>query len=142
MQLIDASRDRHLWAETYDEELSAENIFAIQSDLAQRIAASLRVTLAPQLVDRIRERPTESLEAYDAFVRGRSIYNDRGLYGESLGEVRAYFRAAIEADPSFAAPWAGMAAMELMALRAGRLPESEARPRVWRPSSIPARRRR
>lgn len=65
-----------------------------------------------------------------SFVRGRSIYNDRGLYGESLGEVCAYFRAAIEADPSFAAPWAGMAAVELMALRAGRLPESEALARV------------
>jgi len=65
VQLIKAATDEHLWAETYDEELTAANIFSIQSDLARKIAAALRATLTPETEARIVARPTESLEAFD-----------------------------------------------------------------------------
>ncbi|MCZ6477937.1 MAG: hypothetical protein O6851_06460, partial [Gemmatimonadetes bacterium] len=60
VKLIDASTDRQLWAQTYDEELTAANIFAIQSDIARKIAAALQATLAPEVEERIESRPTES----------------------------------------------------------------------------------
>ncbi|HSG46602.1 MAG TPA: tetratricopeptide repeat protein [Longimicrobiales bacterium] len=132
VQLIDARNDQHLWAETYDEELTAENIFAIQSDLSRRIARSLRGTLAPQIETRIDARPTESLEAYELFVRGRSMYLDRAAFGEDIDETREIFRAAIEADSSFADAWAGLANVELAALNWGRLSEDLALARARR----------
>jgi TolB-like protein len=132
VQLIDARNDQHLWAETYDEELTAENIFAIQSDLSRRIAGSLRGTLAPQVATRIDARPTESLEAYELFVRGRSMYLDRAAFGEDIDETREIFRAAIEADSSFADAWAGLASVELAALNWGRLSEDLALARARR----------
>ncbi len=63
VQLIDASTDRHLWAQSYDEELTTENIFAIQSDIARKIAAALQATLAPDVEERIESRVNMSLTA-------------------------------------------------------------------------------
>lgn len=132
VQLIDARNDQHLWAETYDEDLTAENIFAIQSDLSRRIAGSLRGTLTPQVATRIDSRPTESLEAYEHYVRGRSMYLDHAAFGEDIDETRETFRAAIEADSSFADAWAGLANVELAALNWGRLSEDLALARARR----------
>ena len=71
-QLIEARTDNHLWAETYDEELSASNIFSIQSRLATSIAGALKAELAPGVQERIDSQPTESLEGRSSSSRGRS----------------------------------------------------------------------
>ncbi len=108
VQLIDAETDRHLWAETYDEELTAANIFSIQSDIARKIAAALQATLAPEVEERIEEPPTESLEAYDLYTRGRYISN-AGSTVANMEEAADLFRRAIEADPGYAPPYVGLA---------------------------------
>jgi TolB-like protein len=71
VQLIDARNDEHLWAEIYDRQLLATNIFAIQSEIAEAIAEALRMTLSPREQQRIRSVPTESLAAYEAYLIGK-----------------------------------------------------------------------
>jgi TolB-like protein/Flp pilus assembly protein TadD len=130
VQLIEAATDRHLWAETYDEELTAANVFAIQSDLARKIAQALRATLSPAVARRIDVRPTESLEAYELYVRARYEYQTRGTYGESLEEIIRMFQQAIAADDGFAAAWSGLAHAYLAAWNWHRMAAAEAAPRA------------
>ncbi len=75
-QLIDVERDEeHVWVEQYDRELTAENLFEIQGDVAQKIAAALRTELSPEETERIAARPTEDLEAYEYYLRGNESWN-------------------------------------------------------------------
>ncbi|MEE9131941.1 MAG: tetratricopeptide repeat protein, partial [Gemmatimonadota bacterium] len=108
VQLIDASTEAHLWAETYDEELTAANIFAIQSDIARKIAAALQATLAPEVEKRIEERPTESLEAYELYTRGRYLWN-AGSTAAEVEQAAEFFQQAIAADPGYAPAYVGLA---------------------------------
>jgi TolB-like protein/Tfp pilus assembly protein PilF len=127
VQLIDALTDTHLWAELYDELLTAENIFAIRSAVAEQIAHALEARLTPEVKARIESRPTESLAAYDLVVRGRYAYQTRGIVGEGLDEVIRIFEQAIALDSSFAEAWTGLANAYLSALNWKRLPAEEAR---------------
>ena len=68
-QLIDAETDRHLWAETYDRDLT--DIFAIQSDVALHIAAALKAELSHEERTRIRKEPTDDVQAYQLFLLGK-----------------------------------------------------------------------
>jgi len=128
VQLIDARTDKHLWAETYDEELTAANVFAIQSDLAKKIASALQATLTPEVAQRIEERPTESLAAYDLYVRGRFILDNRGSTRDGVEAAVDLYRQAIEADSTFALAHAGLADAYLQLFNLGYVPESEALP--------------
>jgi TolB-like protein/cytochrome c-type biogenesis protein CcmH/NrfG len=103
-QLIEASTDRHLWAESYDREM--KDIFEIQSDVAQQIALALEVQMAPEEKARIEEKPTEDLTAYDYYLRGREYYN---LYRRQDNEnAIELFQRAIDLDPNFALAYAGL----------------------------------
>ncbi len=108
VQLIDASTEAHLWAETYDEDLTAANIFAIQSDIARKIAAALQATLAADVEELIEARPTESLEAYDLYTRGRYIWN-AGSTAAEAEQAAEFFEQAIAADPGYAPAYVGLA---------------------------------
>ncbi|MDX1459996.1 MAG: tetratricopeptide repeat protein [Xanthomonadales bacterium] len=106
VQLIDARTDEHLWAEIYDRELSTENLFDIQSEIAQNIAQALQATLTDTEISTMAKPPTENLEAYDLYLQARQF---------SLGETRIgyqtakeLFRAAIELDPQFTLAWIGL----------------------------------
>jgi len=103
-QLIDARTDEHIWAEQYDRELT--DIFAIQSDVAQQIAAALQATLTADETERIGRAPTENLEAYDLYLRGRHFWSQRG---EGLRRGLHYFQQALERDPNYARAYAGIA---------------------------------
>ena len=104
-QLIDATSDEHLWAERYDRDL--DDIFAIQTDVAERIVEALRVRLKPAEKARLAERPTENLEAYQAYLKGRHFLSRRTE--ATLRQAIEWFRKAVEADPSFAHAWTGLA---------------------------------
>jgi TolB-like protein/Tfp pilus assembly protein PilF len=130
VQLIDAATDGHLWAETYDEELTAANVFAIQTDLARKIADALHATLSPAVARRIAKRPTESLEAYDLYARGRYSFTHRGMNGEDLPETMALFERAIAADSTFADAWAALANAYLAAWNWRKMPQETAGPRA------------
>jgi TolB-like protein/class 3 adenylate cyclase/Tfp pilus assembly protein PilF len=104
-QLIDAATDEHLWADRYDRDL--EDIFAIQTDVAERIVEALRVRLTPKEQARLVERPTESVEAYRSYLKGRHFLSRRTE--ASLRQAITWFRKAVAADPQFAQAWAGLA---------------------------------
>ncbi|MCL7926539.1 MAG: tetratricopeptide repeat protein [marine benthic group bacterium] len=107
VQLIEAATDRHLWAETYDEELTAANVFAIQSDLAKKIADALQASLTPETEARIEARPTESLEAFDLYTRARYLYYGSGsARRDRMESLRDLLQRAIEADSTYAQAWA------------------------------------
>jgi TolB-like protein/Tfp pilus assembly protein PilF len=107
VQLIDAATDHHVWAQTYDRELSAANIFAIQSEIAAAIAQSLQAALTPGEQARVGEVATQSLAAWEAYQLGRQRYARRS--SEALREALEYFRQAIAADPQFALAHAAVA---------------------------------
>jgi TolB-like protein/DNA-binding SARP family transcriptional activator/Flp pilus assembly protein TadD len=98
-QLIDSGSDVHLWAESYDRELGAETLFAIQSDIAQRIAAALKAELSPVERQRIARTPTRDLAAYDFYLRGRDAMRPYG--GHRLEWAVSLFDRALELDPHF-----------------------------------------
>jgi TolB-like protein/Flp pilus assembly protein TadD len=99
VQLISAETDEHLWARTYDRALSTTNIFAIQSEIAESIASQLAATLSPDELNRIRRNPTDSLEAYNAYVRGRQVRTKQTF--DALRQAEQAFRDAIELDPDY-----------------------------------------
>jgi serine/threonine protein kinase/Flp pilus assembly protein TadD len=103
-QLIDAETDEHIWAETFDRDL--QDIFEIQSDVAQRIAAALEAELSPAEKAHIDHRPTQNLVAYDYYLRGREALNQYGT--EAVERAIAFYNKAIELDPNLAAAYAGL----------------------------------
>ena len=112
VQLIDAQTDEHLWAEIFDRELTAENLFAIQSEISQKIAEALNTTLSPEEQQRVSDRPTENLAAYHAFLRGRQLMARRN--SEDLDQAGREFDRAVELDPEFALAWVGVAETALL----------------------------
>jgi len=132
VQLIEAATDKHLWAETYDEEMTAANVFAIQSDLAKKIAGALKATLTPETEARIDARPTESLEAYDLYARGQYVYwGIGGNTREGMEEAGELYEAALEADPNYAAAWAGLADVYQNLSAQQEYPAEEYMTRAW-----------
>ncbi len=105
-QLIDGTTDGHLWAETYDRELTATNIFEIQSEIAHAIAGALRMELSGSEAQALDEIPTDNLAAYDAYVAGRSSM--LAMSDENYARAVEQFSLATELDPQFAAAWAGL----------------------------------
>ena len=103
IQLIDAASDEHLWQDTYDRELTAENIFALQAEMATSIATELHQTLSPEMTARLDERPTQSTRAYDFYLSGE-VYLKRRQADVAIRQ----FERAIEEDPMFAVAWAAL----------------------------------
>jgi len=100
-QLIDAQVDEHLWAETYDRELT--DIFAIQSDVALQIAGALETELTADQKSRIEKEPTDDLEAYQLYLKGRHC--GVRFTAEGIRQGIEYLKQAIEKDPKFALPY-------------------------------------
>ena len=73
VQLIGARNDQHLWAESYDRELT--DVFAIQSEVAQAVALALKAVISPEVKERIEILPTENLVAYDLYLKGSDTFN-------------------------------------------------------------------
>jgi len=107
MQLIDASRDKHIWAETYDKELTAENLFAIQSEISREVVLELQSTLTAEDDEQLSRLPTNNLDAYKEFVLGRQEMAKRTA--DSLEAAQSHFERAIELDPEYALAYVGLA---------------------------------
>ena len=108
VQLIKAEGDSHLWAETYDRKLT--DIFAVESEVAQRIASSLEARLSGREQEQIANVPTQNPQAYDAYLRGLALLNKQGL--DAVEKATGYLRKAVELDPQYAQAWAQLAAAE------------------------------
>jgi len=107
VQLIDAELDEHIWAETYDRELTAANVFEIQSEIATAIAGELRAALTPEELQRLGAIPTQNIDALDTYFVGKQLLEERTR--ESLTVALDYFEKTVELDPRFALGWSGLA---------------------------------
>jgi len=104
-RLIDTATDKNIWADTFDRD--SKEIFAIQSDIAQQIAAALKATLTPAEKERIEKKPTKDIRAYEYYVKGREYYHR--YKKEDNEQAIELFKKAIELDPDYALAHAGLA---------------------------------
>jgi TolB-like protein/Flp pilus assembly protein TadD len=110
VQLIKAANDSHLWADTFDRKLT--DIFSVESEVAKAIADQLRVKLTGQEEQVIAAKPTDNLEAYDAYLRGLAYtLKTIDTPANSLG-AQKYLREAVRLDPKFALSWALLSFVE------------------------------
>ena len=106
-QLIEVSSDSHLWSDAYNRKL--ENVFEIQEEISKAIAAELQVTLG---TSGNTGRPTEDLEAWQLFLRGRHLYQNRGA--AQVERAIELLKQAVELDSRFADAWANLAAANIV----------------------------
>ncbi len=109
VQLVNAQTDSHLWAETYDRKLT--DIFGVESEIAKGIAESLQAKLTGREEQALAVKPTNNLEAYDAYLRGLAFEgrsaSSYGSYSPYLvGRAAGFFERAVQLDPNFALAWA------------------------------------
>jgi serine/threonine-protein kinase len=110
VQLINADNDEHLWAEDYDRDLT--DVFAIQTDLAQKIASALQAKLSPTEKARLDHSPTRDPNAYLLYVQAHDYANKMDLFHDSSVQAEPLFDQAIKLDPNFALAFAGLSKVE------------------------------
>ena len=113
VQLIDARADSHLWAKTYDRDLA--DVFAIQSEVAQEIADSLKAKLSPAEANTMASAPTKDMQAYDLFLKGefeQRVANSN-FRPEVFDQAARWYKEAIALDPNFALAIAQLAMCQL-----------------------------
>jgi tetratricopeptide (TPR) repeat protein len=104
-QLVDAQTDFPLWSERYNREM--KDVFEVQHEIARKIAEALRVTLSPQELQALAVKPTENLQAYDLYLRGKRYA--RRQTRQDLEFALQMFENAVAMDPSFALAYAACA---------------------------------
>jgi len=104
-QLVDTQNDSLVWSERYDREMA--DVFEVQDEIARKIAQALRITLSPQEQEALAAKPTENLQAYDLFLRGKSYA--RRMTRQDSEFALQMFENAVALDPSFALAYAAMA---------------------------------
>jgi TolB-like protein/tetratricopeptide (TPR) repeat protein len=104
-QLIDTQTDFPIWSERYDREM--KDVFEVQDEIARKIAEALRITLSPQEQEALASKPTDDLQAYDLYLRGKSYA--RRLTRQDLEFALQMFESAVALDPKFALAHAAIA---------------------------------
>src|SRR5437762_4261414 len=110
VQLIDANNDEHIWAEDYDRDLT--DVFAIQTDLAQKIASALQAKLSPYERERLDRRRSENPDAYLLFVQAHDYANRTDMFRDTSLKAEQLFEQTTKLDPNFAAAFAGLSMVE------------------------------
>ena len=102
VQLIDARADSHLWAKTYDRDI--KDVFAVETEVAQEIADSLKAKLSPAEANTVAAAPTKDTAAYDLFLKGEFEYRlaNSSLRPEGYDQAASWYEQAIARDPGFA----------------------------------------
>lgn len=108
VQLIDATTDEHIWANDYDRDLT--DVFAIQSDLAQKIASELQAKLSPTEKAQMTRKPTENGEAYLAYIQAMNLFVPEEF--EKLKQAEQLYQRALDLDPNFALACARLSHIE------------------------------
>jgi adenylate cyclase len=127
-ELVEVESDRHLWAETYDRDLT--DIFSIQTDVALHIARALRAELTPEEQAWVEAEPTADMESYQLYLKGRHLLINYTIDGiqRSIG----FFRGAIARDPSFALAHASLATAYMELVESGAMPSESGRREAWK----------
>ena len=110
VQLIKAANDSHLWADTFDRKLT--DVFSVESEVAKAIAEQLRAKLTGQEEQVIAAKPTDSVEAYDAYLRGLAYHVKTTTSTTNSLSAQKYLREAVRLDPKFALAWALLARID------------------------------
>ncbi len=110
VQLVNAQTDSHLWAETYDRKLT--DIFDVESEIAKGIVESLQVKLTGREEQALAAKPTNNLEAYDAYLRGLALEAHSGYSNDVLRKAIGFYERAVQLDPKFALGWARLSQTE------------------------------
>lgn len=127
VQLIEASSDRHLWANSY--ERSLKDVLVLQDQIARDVAEQIRVKLTPNERSLLKQVHVVDPEAHDAYLRGRYWWHTRTV--EGLRRGLDYFQQAVAKDPTFAPAYAGVAdSLVVMVWNFGLLPANEAFPKA------------
>ena len=101
-QLIDVATDRHIWAETFDREMTIDNLFDIQTEITRQIVTAVRGQLTPEEQQAFVAAPTQSLEAYEAYLRARDLLTSSGYHMDKYKAAQPYAEQAVALDPNFA----------------------------------------
>jgi adenylate cyclase len=107
-QLLDAKDGTHLWAETYDRELSAASIFAVQDEITEQVVATIAGVygvISRARFSEVEARPTTKLDAYDYFVQA-GVYARERFSSEEHAKLRDALERAVESDPGYSTAWA------------------------------------
>jgi TolB-like protein/Tfp pilus assembly protein PilF len=112
VQLVDARSDEHLWAETYDRDLTPRNVYEIQTEIATSITNALDAALTLEDRHRLEKVPTENLDAYYAYLLGKQQMANRR--SASLKQAVDHFQTAVELDPAYALAYVGLADTYMM----------------------------
>lgn len=126
VQMVDAKTEGHLWVQNYDRQM--DDIFAIQSEIAEKVADVLKVKLIESARRRLEIRPTENTEAYTLYLKGRYYWNERTKPSVERGV--AYLRKAIQTDPDLALAYSDLADAHVVMAGYGMIPATEAQARV------------
>jgi TolB-like protein/Flp pilus assembly protein TadD len=110
VQLINANNDEHIWAEDYDRDLT--DVFAIQTDLAQKIASALQAKLSPNEKARLDRQPTKDSDAYLLYVQAHDYANRPDRFRDTSLRAEELFQQAIKLDPNFALAFAGLSMVQ------------------------------
>jgi TolB-like protein/Tfp pilus assembly protein PilF len=121
-QLIDVGADKYVWSQSFDRDLT--DIFAVQGEIARQVADGLEVQLLYSEKERLGERQTGSLEAYNLYLKGRYFWNERT--GDAVRKAIGYFEAALKADPLFVRAYTGLADSYLILANYEWMPPAEA----------------
>ena len=112
-QLIDANTQEHIWADRYDRDL--KDIFSMQSEVAEQIANQLHAKLTEEERSRINKKPTDNIEAYKFYRKGRFFWDQRTKASFDSAEI--YYKKAIELDPDYALAYSGLADLYIYNLK-------------------------
>ena len=126
VQLIDGKTDAHLWARSFDRNLS--DVLALESDVAQAVVGEIQITLTPAEVASFSGLHAVSQKAHDAYLRGRYLWNTRTKQG--LEQSISFYHQAIEEDPRYALAYAGIADSYILLENNGQMPASRANPEM------------
>jgi len=120
VQLIDAKKDKNIWSKRFKKEF--KNIFALESEIATQIATELKITLSPSEIQKIEKKPTDNIEAYTLYLRGRFFWHQRTE--KDLNNSIYYFNKALELDSSYALAYSGLADAYFIMAWWGFIPEN------------------
>ena len=115
VQLLDARDGTHLWADTYDRDLSASNIFAVQDEITEQVVGTIASNygvISRARFAEIKEKPTDSLDAYECVLQVGAYYRDNYIASEHI-KVRGCLERAVKSDPGYADAWAYLSFMYL-----------------------------
>jgi tetratricopeptide (TPR) repeat protein len=126
IQLIHSSTDNHIWGDIFEGEW--KDIFDIQINVAKQVARELKTVLSPKEVQRIENKSTENIEAYNLYLQGRYFWNQHGR--DDLDKSIEYYKRALEIDPNYALAYSGMAATYTSYAWGGYLPRRDVMPQA------------